>query len=289
MRALTTNKQPTTVRAFESTDLRPMLRLIDTAWRVHLRISPVELNTKVEAFPCLLVEDNVGLRGFMMIEPVQPDVGLVVAAGLRDTWGVKPYLDSLLPPMEQVAINQSLKELLFIGNTPWLTDELRTRGFEVREWVMAFERLSRDYPPEPIYATALIRTAHLKDLPILLKLDKLAFHRIWHKSPGNFSEALAKAVSFAVAVVGDRIVAYEWCELYGQHAHLTRLAVHPDYQGQGIGAQLLHKAIVDSLTAGANLITLNTQESNYRSRGLYERFGFVDTGQRIPVLWKNLT
>jgi len=287
MCALAASKQ-TTVRAFEAADLRPMLRLIDTAWRVHLRVSPVELNTKAEIFPCLLAEDNVGVRGFMMIEPVQPGVGLVVAAGLRDTWGVKPYLDSLLPRVEQAAINESLKELLYIGNTPWLTEELQARGFEVREWVMAFERVDTQPPPEPIYATAFIRTAHLKDLPILLKLDKLAFHRIWHKSPGNFSEALAKAVSFTVAVVGDHIAAYEWCELYGQHAHLTRLAVHPDYQGQGIGAQLLYQAIVDALNAGADLITLNTQESNYRSRGLYERFGFVDTGQRIPVLWKDL-
>ena len=288
MCALATDRQTTNVRAFEPADLRRLLRFIDTAWRVHLRISPVELNTRAKTFPCLLAEDSVGLRGFMMIEPVQPDVGLFVAAGLRDTWGVKPYLDSLLPPMERVAINKSLKELLYIGNTPWLTDELQARGFEVREWVMAFERIGTNYPPEPIYTTALIRTAHLRDLPILLKLDKLAFHRIWHKSPGNFSEALAKAVSFAVAAVDDRIVAYEWCELYGQHAHLTRLAVHPKYQGQGIGAQLLRQAIVDAIKAGANLITLNTQESNYRSRGLYERFGFVDTGQRIPVLWKLL-
>ncbi len=84
------------------------------------------------------------------------------------------------------------------------------------------------------------------------------------------------------------MVAYEWCEIYKEHAHLTRLAVHPDYQGQGIGAQLLYQAITDALAAGANLMTLNTQENNRRSRALYERFGFVDTRQRIPVLWKDL-
>jgi ribosomal protein S18 acetylase RimI-like enzyme len=91
-----------------------------------------------------------------------------------------------------------------------------------------------------------------------------------------------------VALVDNQIIAYEWCERHGQHAHLTRLAVHPDYQGRGIGAQLLYQAITDALARGANIITLNTQEHNYRSRALYERFGFVDTKKRMPVLWKDL-
>jgi ribosomal-protein-alanine N-acetyltransferase len=76
--------------------------------------------------------------------------------------------------------------------------------------------------------------------------------------------------------------------MYGRQAHLTRLAVHPDYQGQGLGAQLLYRAITDALGRGCSLITLNTQENNYRSQALYQRFGFVYTRQRIPVLWKTL-
>ena len=91
-----------------------------------------------------------------------------------------------------------------------------------------------------------------------------------------------------VAILDDRLVAYEWCDIYQRHAHLTRLAVHPDYQGRGIGGQLLYRAITDALEAGADQITLNTMESNQRSRALYERFGFVDTKQRLPVLWKDL-
>jgi ribosomal-protein-alanine N-acetyltransferase len=76
--------------------------------------------------------------------------------------------------------------------------------------------------------------------------------------------------------------------LYGQHAHLTRLAVDPANQGHGIGAQLLHQAIIDVLGRGATRITLNTQEYNLRSQQLYERFGFVNTGYRMPVMWQDL-
>jgi len=288
MCAFATNRQQNIVRAIEPTDLHALLRLIDIAWRVYLRISPVELETKIKYIPGFLAEDKVGLRGFMMIEPMQPEVALIVGAGLRDTWGIVPFLDVLLPKVQQSAAARELSALVYIGNAAWLVDQLRVRGFETREYVVAFERLGIEPPPYPTPAPAQIRTAHYNDLPALLNLDQQAFGSIWHKTPGNFSEALAKAISFNVALIDGWIVAYEWCEIYREHAHLTRLAVHPDYQGRGIGAQLLYQAITDALTEGANIITLNTQESNHRSRALYERFGFVDTRQRMPVLWQDL-
>jgi ribosomal-protein-alanine N-acetyltransferase len=278
----------TSIRAIESTDIRNLLRLIDISWRIHLRISPVEFETKIKNTLGFVAEDRVGLRGFMMIEPLQPDAALIVGAGLRDTWGIRPFLDLFLPKVQRAAVDNDLPALVHVGGATWLVDELKSRGFKVREWVAAFERIDINPPAKPARAPARIRTAHYNDLPTLLTLDRLAFGHIWHKSLGNFSEALAKAASFTVALINDQMVAYEWCEIYKEHAHLTRLAVHPDYQGQGIGAQLLYQAITDALVAGANLITLNTQEHNHRSRALYERFGFVDTKQRIPVLWKDL-
>ncbi len=288
MGAFATNRQSTVVRAIESTDVRNLSRLIDTEWRVHLRISPAELRTKVGNIPGYLAEDRVGLRGFMMIEPLQSQVALIVGSGLRDTWSVKPFLDVMLPKVEQATIAHNLQTLVYIGNAVWLLDDLKAQGFETQEWIVAFERIGDNPPPTPNRAPAQLRVVHFSDLPALLDLDRQAFSGIWHKTPGNLSQALAKAASFTVAILEGQIVAYEWCEIYKEHAHLTRLAVHPDYQGRGIGGQLLHQAITDALAGGANLITLNTQENNRRSRTLYERFGFVDTKQRMPVLWKKL-
>ena len=73
-----------------------------------------------------------------------------------------------------------------------------------------------------------------------------------------------------------------------QTGEVQLLAVHPDYQGHGIGAQLLYQAVIDTLSRGVNRITLNTQEHNQRSHALYQRFGFVQTDQRVPVLCKAL-
>jgi ribosomal-protein-alanine N-acetyltransferase len=275
------------VRAITQSDLRSIMRLVDTAWRVHIRVPPMELSAKIRVMPGFLAEDGAGLRGFIVMEPQRPHVALIIAAGLRDTWSVRPYLDLLLPEIERVVWAEGLTALAHIGNVAWLVDDLQARGFGIREWIMAFERHSNE-PPPFTPTPALIRSAHSRDLPALLVLDNLAFNHIWRKSAGNFNEALASADSFAVAELAGNIVGYTWYERYNRHAHLTRLAVHPAYQGQGIGAQLLHTAIAAAQANGVDMITLNTQETNTRSQSLYKRFGFAYTKQRMPVLWKEL-
>ena len=189
MSAFATNRKNTIVRPVEPRrDLRRLLRLVDMAWRVHLRVSPLELNTKIKAVPSFLAEDRVGLRGFMVMEPLQSEIGLIVAAGLRDTWSVKPYLDSLLPRIEEAALDNKLRALVFISKAPWLIDELQAQGFETREWLMGFERPGIELPAKPIHMSALLRTAHIDDLPDLLALDQLAFGQLWHKSPSSIGQ-----------------------------------------------------------------------------------------------------
>jgi ribosomal-protein-alanine N-acetyltransferase len=288
MNVLGRNREQTRVRPIEQTDLPALLRLIEWAWRVHLRLPPTELRDKIREVPGFLAEDRIGLRGFMIVEPQPTESGLIIAAGLNDSWSVKAYLEALLPALERVMLDLQLPALVHIGHSSWLNEELERHSFAIREWVVTFERLGTQPPAHPALSLAQIRTAHFSDLPALSLLDELAFDHIWHKPFSNFREALAKADSFAVALVEGQIVAYEWCEVYGQHAHLTRLAVHPAYQGRGIGAQLLYQAISDVLEHGANLITLNTQENNARSQALYKRFGFMDTPERIPILQKKL-
>ncbi len=275
------------VRTIAPGDLRNIMRMVDTAWRVHIRVPPIELGAKIKTMPGFLAEDQSGLRGFIVMEPQHPHVALIIAAGLRDSWSVRPYLDLLLPEIEVAVQLEGLPAVAHIGNVAWLVDDLQGRGFEIREWIVAFERHGSDLPPA-VPQTALIRPAHYSDMSTLLALDGLAFNHIWRKSAGNFNEAIARADSFTVAELDGRIVGYEWFERYHKHAHLTRLAVHPAYQRRGIGAQLLHTAVTDALASGANMITLNTQENNQRSRALYERFGFVFSQQRMPVLWKEL-
>jgi ribosomal-protein-alanine N-acetyltransferase len=119
-------------------------------------------------------------------------------------------------------------------------------------------------------------------------LDQLAFGPTWNKPRNAFREALSRAATFAVGTIDDQIVAYEWADTFGDHAHLTRLATHPDYQGGGIGTQLLHYSLEKLGELQVKIVTLNTQQDNLRSQELYRRFGFRNTHQEIGVYVKTL-
>lgn len=287
MCAVILNQQTLIIRPLAKTDVDDIRRLLESAWRIHVRMNWRSLRAKLTTMPGLVVEDQVGVRGFMVLEPQPVDLAIIIAAGLRDTWSVTPFLQLLLPKIEDLGRANALSGLTYIGFEAWLIEALQEHGFEAREWIVTFERFGLHSPPE-VTEPASLRLAHRDDLATIRFLDALAFDHLWHKADGHFSEAMAMAGSFVVAEIDDQIVGFEWCEFHQKRGHLTRLAIHPDYQGRGIGAQLLRRAIVDALTKGVTLITLNTQETNLRSQALYNRFGFIQTGQRIPLLWKGL-
>ena len=68
-------------------------------------------------------------------------------------------------------------------------------------------------------------------------------------------------------------------------AHINRIAVHPRYQGRGVGALLLQDALDGFWRLGAERVTLNTQSDNDSSQRLYHRFGFKPTGD-VVIAWE---
>jgi [ribosomal protein S18]-alanine N-acetyltransferase len=274
------------VRQVTQRDARSILRLLKGEWRVHLRVLPADVDRRLRTILGMVVEDRVGLRGFLLLEPQPAQAGLVIGAGVHDNWTTARYLDLLLPALEAEARRVKLTALSQVGHAPWLTGELLARGFDAREWIVTYEWQGNQPPAtDPSFT---LRTAHRRDLPALVALDRLAFHPAWHKPMINFRDALARAISFSVIEVGGQVAGYQWSDKIGEYGHLTRLATHPDYQGQGIGRALVAQSLRGLLRAGARKITLNTQETNTRSQALYERCGFAPVNQRVAVLWKDL-
>jgi len=87
---------------------------------------------------------------------------------------------------------------------------------------------------------------------------------------------------------GEEPVGYCYCSVEKEHGHLIRMAVHPAWQGRGIGTRLLAEAVRFFQQAGARLVTLNTQEENERAQRLYRKFGFRLTGREAVALWRDV-
>ncbi len=72
-------------------------------------------------------------------------------------------------------------------------------------------------------------------------------------------------------------------------AHLARLAVDPDFQGNNIGKILLVDLFTHYETTGIHKITVNTQDDNFSSKALYSRMGFIQTEEKYPVLIRRIS
>lgn len=67
----------------------------------------------------------------------------------------------------------------------------------------------------------------------------------------------------------------------GDSVLLDTVAVHPDYQGNGLGRELLQLAETESLAMHANRIDLYTNECMTENLHLYQRFGYQEKERKF--------
>jgi ribosomal-protein-alanine N-acetyltransferase len=66
--------------------------------------------------------------------------------------------------------------------------------------------------------------------------------------------------------------------------YLQRVAVHPDWQGRGMGRSLVRVAARPARQAGARVMLLNTQLDNEPAMRLYESEGYVRLPEPLCLL-----
>jgi len=65
-----------------------------------------------------------------------------------------------------------------------------------------------------------------------------------------------------------------------EEAHITLLAIHPDYQRQGLGQLLLLALLQRAAARGLERSTLEVRDRNQPALNLYAKFGFQVAGRR---------
>lgn len=112
------------------------------------------------------------------------------------------------------------------------------------------------------------------------------------KQPGGFSNLVAdlQAGQFGTYVQAGSLIALDGDKVIGatlviqpersgweKTALLTEIAVHPDYQKQGLGRALLQRVLDELEEAGYEKIRLHVTRGNESAYHLYVTFGFVST------------
>jgi len=133
----------------------------------------------------------------------------------------------------------------------------------------------------------LVVESSVEQMDALLAIDRAAFTEFWRFDAHGIDEALAATSRSTVFAIrdGDGDPAGYAIVGYG-HAisYLQRVAVHPDWQGRGMGRSLVRASARAGRNTGARAMLLNTQFDNAAAIELYQAEGFVTLHEPLAVL-----
>lgn len=138
-----------------------------------------------------------------------------------------------------------------------------------------------------------------KELEQVLELDEICFGGLWSlnsykreiESPNSYLLIITVNQGLNKKVIG---LGCFWAIL--EEAHITILAIHPDFQRQGLGSLLLENLLKEAVNRNLERATLEVSENNIKAINLYKKFGFQEAGRRKKyykktgedalILWK---
>jgi [ribosomal protein S18]-alanine N-acetyltransferase len=119
-----------------------------------------------------------------------------------------------------------------------------------------------------------------EDIHQILVIENLSFTIPWSRESFYNEIHNNQFATYVVLEDGDKIIGYCGVWIIVDEAHITNIAVLPDYRGRKLGDALLAKVIDVAKEKGAKSMTLEVRVSNVVAQNLYRKFGFKNGGIR---------
>lgn len=228
------------------------------------------------------LDDGGQITAALACPPERPGIAWVRLFVFSGRWSAENAWDMLWPAARAEIEKAGGARVAAIAIQPWFQDLLSGGGFANRQNIVLLEW---SYQPTAARETPGIRIRKMKeaDLPEVEKTDAASFDPLWQNPLDTLQRAYRQALYATVAENENGIIGYQISTGGGQRAHLARLAVHPAVQGKGAGRGLLNDLFVFLTYMGTPRLSVNTQSDNQVSLSLYQRVGFVRTGEEYPV------
>lgn len=125
----------------------------------------------------------------------------------------------------------------------------------------------------------IFREMTAEDIEGVIKVERRSFTNPWSK--GMFMEEMNNTCAhYFVASAYGVIVAYAGVWIILDEAHITNIAVDPDYRQKKIATGLLNKIFGFARERKVKSLTLEVREGNSSAISLYKQFGFNVEGKR---------
>lgn len=122
-----------------------------------------------------------------------------------------------------------------------------------------------------------MRRRHLKGI---MAIERQVYPRPWSANLFLAEMRNQKDRAYFVALLDREVVGYGGLLSYGDEAHVTTIAVHPDHQRRKIGTRLLIELLEQAGALDAVAVSLEVRVTNHAAQRMYGRFGFRPIGVR---------
>ncbi|WP_251555480.1 ribosomal protein S18-alanine N-acetyltransferase [Neobacillus muris] len=137
-----------------------------------------------------------------------------------------------------------------------------------------------------------------EDIDQVLAVEHASFTMPWSREAFYNELHNNKFAVYLVLEHGDQIVGYCGVWIVLDEAHITNVAILPEYRGRKLGDAMMRKLMATAREMGARSMTLEVRVTNYVAQSLYRKMGFQNGGIRknyysdnqedALVMWVNL-
>lgn len=142
----------------------------------------------------------------------------------------------------------------------------------------------------------IIRPMKREDVPRVHEIECACFRSPWSKN-ALLGELRNDVAHYLVMELNGELIGYGGMWVLFEEAHVTNVAIMPDYRKCGRGRTLMLAMMERAIKFGAEKMTLEVRETNFIAQHLYEKLGFYqngfrahyysDTGEGALILWNS--
>ena len=227
-----------------------------------------------------LITGSVNVQNEPVVKNIyaqMPEPKVVVAIGIcacsggifRECYNVKGGIDTVIPVDVYVPGCAARPEAIIDGVV---------RGLDVLEQKQRFLEASTD----AVGGGFMINRANQKDIPEILALQKIAYRSEAELYGDNSVPAMGQTMEqitadfdkmiFLKAVVNGKIIGSIRGRREGDTAHISRVIVHPYFQGRGIATRLIRQ--LEQEVGDVRIYEAFTGHQSMRNLHLYGKLGY---------------
>ncbi len=271
------------LREATSRDVQKLANLIHFEAFVHRHLDYRPPLDWVGERPFLLLEQQSNLMAALACPADPPSVGWIRLFAATSRAQLEKAWNLCWPEAaNQLRQDKQVHWAAAIPLQPWFEALLKQARFDHTHNIVMLawevQGLPNGSPP-----SLTIKNLAAEDLPLVFDIDRAAFPLLWQNSLPYLELAFHQAAVATLAMLDGRPIGYQISTATPMGGHLARLAVLPEFQGHGVGRVLLKDLLAQFTQRGARTVTVNTQSDNLASLALYQKMGFVRTGEEYPV------